>query len=324
MKQVKIGFVLFLSFLRCYPLKTEQISDREKDARVEEPRKDAEPKETEIAVFPCEIGGEEWRCKKEFERVICQRDIRPTPHNWTCEQKDKIVIARTIEKVPLQRINKCWKCGQDESGKVICTRTLSGVDHSSWQCKVNEFCQRICIEEEIPSPKDLCVPGQKRWCDGPEFCAWGTQICRPDGTFANPEDPDYDDPKSPYRCKEDLTIRPNNKCGCRSMIIFNEACCEDQEDRDGDGHPDCLIPADHKNPECKITGKLCSYCTKDEDCGGPQDLCIFYAPTLSLYCGRDCSNKACPKGYICNEVRDRDSLVLMKQCVPTSGSCENY
>jgi hypothetical protein len=34
-----------------------------------------------------------------------------------------------------------------------------------------------CIEDQV------CYPGALRWCDGPTYCYWGIQVCRPDGTW---------------------------------------------------------------------------------------------------------------------------------------------
>jgi hypothetical protein len=268
-----------------------------------------------------------WDCYPKNGKRICKRENLPAKGEWTCHEEGEGLVCKSRSSGPL---DKPWECTKNEYGETVCKKEKvpePGSPHGKgWKCKTDEHGTTICEtkKETEGGRKDRCVPGQERWCDGPQFCAWGRQICRPDGTFANPGDPDYNDPNSPYRCKEDLTTRPNNKCGCRSMVIFNEACCEDQEDRDKNGHPDCLIPADHKNPDCKITGKLCSYCTKNKDCGGPKDLCIYHAYTLSLYCGRDCSHSSCPPGYICHDVTDAESNVVVKQCIPKSGSCENY
>jgi hypothetical protein len=265
---------------------------------------------------------DKWKCYTKDGKQICENEDLPGKGDWTCHEEGEGLVC---EGTPSGPIDKSWECTKDEYGNTVCRREKISIPSRpydrSWKCKTDEFGTTTCVAEG-KRDRDLCIPGQERWCDAPDFGLWGRQLCRPDGTFANPGDPDYNDPKSPYRCKEDLKARPNNKCRC--IAIFDEACCEDQEDRDGNGHPDCLIPADYKNPDCEITGKLCSYCTKNKDCGGPKDLCIYNVYTLSFYCGRDCTNKACPTGYVCCKVKDPESNAVVKQCIPASGSCQNY
>jgi len=54
-----------------------------------------------------------------------------------------------------------------------------------------------------------CPPGTTRWCDELEFCAWGTQICNPDGSWGE--------------CIESPTI----PAGC-SGPHYDKRCCEAQ------------------------------------------------------------------------------------------------
>ena len=150
----------------------------------------------------------------------------------------------------------------------------------------------------------------QRWCDDATYCSWGKQTCLPDGTWGPCIEPRV--------TSSGLIDRPATECGCR-FFYFNWDCCEDQEDRDGDGNPDCLIPDGHTPPACTSDGGVCSYCDAHSDCGGDRDLCIF-RPDGYAMCGQDCSSTGCPSGYACTAIPTRSGTI--HQCVPPSGSCE--
>lgn len=61
---------------------------------------------------------------------------------------------------------------------------------------------------------------------------------------------------------------------------------------------------------------LCEPCENDDECGGPDDLCIGYIGNNGLIdraCGTDCSNgQTCPSGYECVSVRQGSG----QQCRP--------
>jgi len=65
-----------------------------------------------------------------------------------------------------------------------------------------------------------------------------------------------------------------------------------------------------------IAGRgLCEFCTSDEECGGPDDLCLPFAGSdigvVDHGCGRLCSDQSpCPAGYRCA------ALGGLNQCVP--------
>ena len=160
----------------------------------------------------------------------------------------------------------------------------------------------------------ICIPGRERWCDDHVYCSWGRQTCTPDGRWGPCIEPSRD-PRV-YGVPD----RPHNHCGCR-YFYFHEACCEDQRDRDGDGHADCYIPADHTPPECATDGTLCSFCDTASDCGGRTDICIFRTGGYT-FCSRDCSSTPCPPAYECHTITLR-SGGYAHQCVPPLGTtCE--
>ncbi len=67
-----------------------------------------------------------------------------------------------------------------------------------------------------------------------------------------------------------------------------------------------------------LPDNLCSMCSQDSDCIGPNSKCIV-TPTES-FCGRDCSAESaygpsCPAGFSCRDVQGA------KQCYPDSNTC---
>jgi hypothetical protein len=155
-----------------------------------------------------------------------------------------------------------------------------------------------------------CEPGTQRWCSPRFYDSWGKQTCRPDGRWGACIEPTVDE--------HGLADRPATDCGCR-FIYFYHMCCEDQEDRDGDGYADCLIPADHTSPECSSDGTLCSYCDVALECGGETDLCLFSRDGYG-FCGRDCESEPCPTGFECMPITTREAT--FQQCVPVSETCD--
>jgi hypothetical protein len=86
-----------------------------------------------------------------------------------------------------------------------------------------------------------CTLNTERWCDDFVYCSWGKQRCLPTGQWGPCTEPSF--------TFAGLADRPNNQCACENFY-FNYECCEDQQDRDGNGFPDCLIPGDHTPPTC--------------------------------------------------------------------------
>jgi len=65
--------------------------------------------------------------------------------------------------------------------------------------------------------------------------------------------------------------------------------------------------------------RLCQPCKTDVSCTGSSNLCIDVGGILS--CGRDCSDIACPGGYLCEDVVSVEGK-SGKQCVPANGQCQ--
>jgi len=249
---------------------------------------------------------DEWECYDDEDGnricILREPDYPNDEDDWECYQFEGAdgqwwTVCETENGSG--RAEGGWECVELPNGHTRCQR--SGRDYpedegsDEMNCYYDEFGDLIC---EYPGGEgEECVPGQRRWCDGPTYCRWGWQECLPDGTWER-------------ECHEFTQgeDRPNNPCGCRH-VLFTPICCE---------RPDCIIPEDHTPPDCTGDGELCSWCVNDEDCGGENDRCIYELTTSRVsYCGRDCSqNQSCPENYICMPMTNDASVM---QCVPELG-----
>ena len=74
----------------------------------------------------------------------------------------------------------------------------------------------------------------------------------------------------------------------------------------GDGTVDCNTRGCPRGQECVDSecrpiegdGTVCSPCTSDSECGGPNDYCLAY-PSGESFCGRSCASGACEEDQIC-------------------------
>ncbi len=64
--------------------------------------------------------------------------------------------------------------------------------------------------------------------------------------------------------------------------------------------------------KCVVTGKpICSPCTTNDECGGPDDLCLRLSN--GNFCGKDCTTtNSCPSGYQCYGLQNSNK----RQCAP--------
>jgi len=151
-----------------------------------------------------------------------------------------------------------------------------------------------------------CVPGEKMWCDGLQYCGWGQVVCDANGFWKRKGFLGL----GGLDCQElsDGT-RPNTPCAC-FFTYFNPKCCET---------PDCIVPAGSTGQICgPSAGGLCDYCTPDKPtCAGGQCVILSSGET---FCGQTCSAAApCPSGYQCTKVSSSGASTY--QCIPTKLSC---
>ncbi|MCC6873868.1 MAG: hypothetical protein IT378_06095 [Sandaracinaceae bacterium] len=264
--------------------------------------------------IPGDGGG--WSCYDTATGRECRNDNPeyPDEREWECWD----AAGQTTCRIPGSDFpdgggGSGWNCVQ-QAEFVVCTDDSPDFPDegggSTWDCRFgDEF--RICNPTGGDDGGDECVAGTQRWCDDAIFCSWGKQTCLPDGTWGACIEPTV--------TRDGLQDRPATECGCR-FFYYNDACCEDQEDRNADGHPDCIIPTGHTPPACPSDGGLCSYCDSPNDCGGPNNLCVFRNDGYA-FCARDCSADpgSCGAGYSCAAITTRTGTV--HQCVPNAGTC---
>lgn len=294
--------------------------------------------------YPPHGGGTGWNCWFDGDLRVCERGDNPGDGGgWQCYDTATGRECRNDE--PDYPDDGRWSCW-DDNGTTYCRRRggdlPDGGGGSEWNCEQQgEFvvcsddtpdypptggggewdCRfgdefRICTPPDTPPPGDggsECVPGAQRWCDSLMYCSWGKQDCLPDGSWGACQEADVSSTTGW------LQDRPNTACACRNFY-FNERCCEDQEDRDGDGHADCLIPSAHTPPACMSDGGYCSYCDGSHDhCGDGNDLCLRAPGTTYFFCAASCSSDSdCPSDANCALVTTRTGII--RQCVPSSSS----
>ncbi|MBW2461395.1 MAG: hypothetical protein JRH11_07095 [Deltaproteobacteria bacterium] len=292
--------------------------------------------------YPDEPGDGPWNCLFEGEFRVCERgggSGSGDGGSWFCY--DTPAGRECRQRTPDYPDDRDWDCHDNSGGETVCSTPGDLPDDgggSEWECILMGDLT-VCTDDTPDYPDDggetptdcyftdefrvcgsggggggggsgECVAGDQRWCDDAIYCSWGKQDCLPDGNWGPCIEPRV--------TSAGLQDRPDTACGCR-YFYFNDDCCEDQEDRDGDGHADCLIPDTHTAPACESDGSLCSYCDVAGDCGGSRDVCLF-ARDGYAFCAAECTSSAdCGGGYNCQAVTTSSGRTY--QCVPSSGTC---
>jgi hypothetical protein len=88
------------------------------------------------------------------------------------------------------------------AGPEICR---NGVDDD---CDYDTDCEDSDCAEECAACFHECEPGATRWCNSPDGCRWGQQLCNPDRTWGT--------------CHETMG-RPT---GCEAFPKYDTACCD--------------------------------------------------------------------------------------------------
>ena len=70
-----------------------------------------------------------------------------------------------------------------------------------------------------------------------------------------------------------------------------------------------------------IDSRLCQTCSVDAHCNAIGDLCLE-RDDGEFYCAQDCTNTACPEGYVCTDYTLPGWTYTARQCVPEGGLCD--
>ena len=274
-----------------------------------------------------------WKCTKDASgREICQKEdenggLPPGGSNWKCNQTtiDGVVTWVCVGQSEGNPGGNGWNCTKmDEFNTWKCEKPQQSGDippGGGWfACtKGSEFggtqCEKVPEEPTpptaTPKPGDLCIVGEKLWCDGLQYCGWGQVQCDPaTGKWKTK----IINGKEVLDCQELASgERPNTVCACYHFF-FNPTCCE---------RPDCIVPTDSKGQICPASaGQLCDYCSpmaQPSECKESGAKCIV-TNNHETFCGRLCdASKPCPNDYMCMTVKLQ--VGTTNQCVPADFSC---
>jgi hypothetical protein len=244
-----------------------------------------------------------WTCETDAAgNTTCaqaQPDL-PGPSGWLCwdyGEETECAAAEPLEAGP------GWAC-EPVAVHTRCrhARVVPAMapPNGAWYCWFALDNRRLCSDApyygshpQPPSP--ACLAGQRRWCDGAAYDGWGQQTCLPNGTWG----PCYEKPAS----------RPRTLCACFDFYL-NPDCYE---------LPSGIVPPGTDGQTCPASsGVLCDYCTSAGECQAGAR-CI-YTNSGESFCGRDCTDAACPDQYDCRAVTDQGGQTY-QQCVPASLTC---
>jgi len=238
-------------------------------------------------------GNGEWKCYWSGSKIICEGSSTTPPGGagWTCVPNEDVGgwrCEKTVTPGDMPPGGGTWGC-------------TSG---TSWN-------GTVCTQNPPPSSSgQVCVPGQKMWCDGQSYCGWGVVVCGPDGKWKTVVNPNTG--QKELDCWEPANgVRPNTVCAC-FFSYFNKDCCE---------RPDCLVPPGTNGQVCAPSaGQFCDYCNPlKPECVGAGNKCLVTS-SHETFCGKDCAGgKPCPGGAICQKVTQKTTTLW--QCMPADMSC---
>jgi hypothetical protein len=302
------------------PTKVDSGVPPKTDSKVPPPKKDSGvppktdskvPPKTDTGVPPKQDTGVPptgWNCYKDATGAnVCHKDDSGYPPGggaWKCYWKNGTVTCEGSSPTPPG--GGGWNCTSNELvGGFRCVKPYTPGDTpgggGQWNCTSGTDQKgTTCVQQPPPPAGKLCIPGQKRWCDGKLYCGYGQQICLPSGVW---------DPN----CVElPGGQRPNTVCACY-FFYFNKDCCET---------PDCLVPPNQPNGQiCPASkGNYCDYCNpQNPECKGAGAKCVV-TPKSETFCGEDCTGgKPCPVGAMCTPVQSGGKNYW--QCIPADQSC---
>jgi hypothetical protein len=192
-------------------------------------------------------GGGDWNCRQEGATLICEGS-GPNPgdgNGWTCEDAtledgSSGVVCRSHAPVPDDGTDTIYDCYYTDDEYRVCeatdqTTTDGDADADEGGGEDADADADEGGGEDADADGDTghtdcaCVAGAVRFCDTPQYCNWGSQVCRTDGLDWGSCD---ELAAIPLECQGiDYWYSPASEACC----IDQGFCCQDMWDLNGDG-----------------------------------------------------------------------------------------
>ncbi|MCC6751942.1 MAG: hypothetical protein IT371_30085, partial [Deltaproteobacteria bacterium] len=217
--------------------------------------------ESEIPTPP--PGGGAWRCTWSEQKYTCAQSGEantppPSGGGWSCSFDSKSgawICTMTYVPTPTNQPGGTggWRCSVvEELKKLVCKKIETatpgqgpdaGTGSTPTPPPTSPPRRDGGFKWPLPtrpdagtttppptSPGTECIPGQKMWCDGEQYCGWGMVECLADGKWKSK----LVNGRRVIDCQERSDgKRPNTPCACYN-VYFEPKCCE---------QANCILPA---------------------------------------------------------------------------------
>jgi len=150
-------------------------------------------------------GGGSWDCVQDGTTLTCT-GTGPNPgdgNGWVCEDVTQddgsvLVICQSHAPIPEDGGDTTWDCYYTDDEYRVCEATDGGGGDGDTDTDTDTDGDTDTdtdgdtdtdtdgdTDTDTDGDVDLtdcsCIPGAQRYCDTPQYCNWGVQICREDG-----------------------------------------------------------------------------------------------------------------------------------------------